>query len=307
MRVKILLGAIALAAASSVLVAASSASAQNASQTLSKVVQTKVFTIGHRESAIPLSFFDDSQKPVGFVVDLCAQVAEAVKNSLRLPQMEVKFVPVSASTRIPLIANGTIDLECGSTTNNVERQRQVAFSVTTFVAANRYASKRVDALSTLSDLRGRPVTSTSGSNNIQQIIALNSARSLGLTILPAKDHAEGFLMLETGRARAFVMDDILLAGLIANAREPAAYVVSPEALSVEPYAIMMRMNDPSFKDLVDATLGAAYRSGAIETLYKKWFESPIPPRGINLNLPPSAALRKVWQTPTDSPDPAAYQ
>jgi glutamate/aspartate transport system substrate-binding protein len=138
-------------------------------------------------------------------------------------------------------------------------------------------------------------------------MTINTSRSLGLTILPAKDHAEGFLMLETGRAKAYVMDDILLAGLIANSREPAAYIVSQEALSVEPYALMMRMNDPAFKKLVDATLVGLYKSGSIEALYKKWFESAIPPRGINLNLPPSAALRKVWQTPTDSPDQSAYQ
>jgi glutamate/aspartate transport system substrate-binding protein len=279
---------------------------QEKSGTLEKVAETKTFTIGHRESAVPLSYYDDQQKPIGFAVDLCVKVAEAVKKELKLPDLQVKFAPVSASTRIPLIANGTVDIECGVTTNNLARQQQVSFSTTTFVAANRFASKRADKFAKVTELKGRTITSTAGSNNIQQITAMNASASMGMTILPAKDHAEGFLMLDSGRASAFVMDDILLAGLVANSKDPAKYEISADALSAEPYALMMRRDDPKFKKVVDDTLRQLYASGEIRKIYARWFESPIPPRNVNLSLPPSSALLRVWKTPSDSPDQAAY-
>jgi ABC-type amino acid transport/signal transduction systems, periplasmic component/domain len=273
---------------------------------MAKVAETKVITIGYRESGIPLSYVDDKQQPVGYAIDLCMQVAEAVKKELKMPTVEIKFASVNGSTRIPLIANGTVDLECGTTTNNVERQKQVAFSTTTFIAAARFASKRVDKLSDVDDLKGKTVTANAGSNNLELANKLNTSRNLGLNILPSKDFAEGFLMLETGRANALVLDDILLAGVVANSKDPSKYVISSQALSAEPYAIMMRRDDPAFKKVVDDSLKHIYASGAAAKLYAKWFQAPIPPRGITLNLPPSKALQQVWKTPIDSADPAAY-
>jgi glutamate/aspartate transport system substrate-binding protein len=286
--------------------ACATALAQGAGGTLGKIAETKSITIGHRESAIPLSYYDDKQKPVGYAVDLCLAVADAVKRELKMPNLEVKFAAVNGSTRIPLIANGTIDLECGSTTNNVDRQKQVAFSVTTFIAANRFASKKADRLGDLNALKGKIVTSSAGSNNIEQIKTINATRKLDMTVLPAKDFAEGFLILETGRADAMVLDDIMLAGLIANSKDPEKFTVSSQALSAEPYGLMMRRDDPAFKKVVDDTLKQLYTSGAAAKLYQKWFQSPIPPRGINMSLPVSKALQKVWQSPIDSADPAAY-
>ncbi|HWP25308.1 MAG TPA: amino acid ABC transporter substrate-binding protein, partial [Xanthobacteraceae bacterium] len=230
----------------------------------------------------------------------------AVKRELKLPKLDVKLNPVTSATRIPLMANGTIDLECGSTTNNLERQKQVAFTITHFVTANRFVSKRKANLKTVDDLKGKTVVSTSGTTNIKQITEINAEKKLGMNILAAKDHAEAFLMVETDRAAAFVMDDILLYSFVANSKSPKDYVISANALSVEPYGIMLRRDDPAFKKVVDAAMIQTYKSGAIHGIYEKWFLKPIPPKGINLNVPMSAAFKKVVAKPTDSGDPADY-
>jgi glutamate/aspartate transport system substrate-binding protein len=214
---------------------------------------------------------------------------------------------VTSATRIPLLANGTIDIECGSTTNNAERQKQVAYTMTSFVTANRFISKKADNLSKLADLKGKTVVSTSGTTNIKQLTELNAERNLDINILAAKDHAESFLMVDTGRAVAFVMDDILLAGLAATHANPGQWQISADALSVEPYGIMVRKDDAAFKKVVDDAMKALMKSGDTEKIYAKWFLSPIPPKGINLNIPMSDALKKVIANPTDSPDPAAYK
>jgi glutamate/aspartate transport system substrate-binding protein len=213
---------------------------------------------------------------------------------------------VTSATRIPLMANGTVDLECGSTTNNLERQKQVAFAPTTFVTANRLLSKKSSNINTLADMKGKPIVSTSGTSNLKQLTTLNGEQNLGMNIMTAKDHAEAFLMVETGRAAAFGMDDILLASLAASSKSPADYTISTEALSVEPYAIMMRRDDPAFKKAVDTAIENVMKSGEITKIYAKWFQSPIPPKGINLNIPMSAQLKAVIAKPTDSGDPAAY-
>lgn len=282
------------------------ASGQTPTGTLGKIAETGAITIGYRDAGIPLSYVDDRQQPIGYAVDLCRKVAEAVQKKLNLKSLDVRYTKVSGSTRIPLIVNGTVDLECGTTTNNLERQKQVAFSVTTFVAANRFATRKSDNIKTLADLKGKTVTSNAGSDNFLQANELNESQHLGMTVLPAKDFAEGFLMLETGRANALILDDILLAGAIANSKDPQKYVISSEALSSEPYAIVMRRDDPAFKKVVDDALKDFYASGGAEQLYRKWFQSPIPPRNITLNLPPSKALQRVWHSPTDSADPATY-
>jgi glutamate/aspartate transport system substrate-binding protein len=288
------------------LLAADRALAQDLSGTLKKVHETGTLAIGHRESSIPFSYYDKNGRPVGYAIDLCAAVADAVKAKLGLAKLAVKTVPVTASNRIPLIANGTIDLECGSTTNNLERQKVVAFSVTTFITSNRFVAKAAANLKTVDDLRGKTIVSTVSTTNLREISDLNAQRRLGLTIVAAKDHAEAFRMVESDRAAAFVMDDILLYSLIANSSAPADYAISEDRLSLEPYGIMLRRDDRPFKQLVDDTIAGIYRRGEIYPLYAKWFLEPIPPNGISLNVPMSPALKRVVASPIDSGDPAAY-
>src|SRR3984893_10580033 len=287
-------------------VGANVALAQEPTGTLKKIKDTGTITLAHRESSVPFSYYDDKQQVVGYAMDLCHRIVDAVKAELKLPNLQVKLNPVTSATRIPLIANGTVDLECGSTTNNLEREKQVGFTVTHFVTANRFVSKKSSSLKTVDDLKGKTIVSTSGTTNIKQINEIGAQRHLDLNIIAAKDHAEAFLMVETDRAAAFVMDDILLFSLVATSKSPGDYVISADALSVEPYGIMLRREDPAFKKVVDAQMTAIYKSGAINAIYDKWFLKPIPPKGINLNVPMSASFKKVVANPTDSGDPAAY-
>ena len=286
-------------------VIAGAASAQE-SGTLKKIKETGVITLGVRDSSDPFSYLDDKQSYQGYSIDICMKVVGQVRNSLGMSELKVKMNQVTSATRIPLMANGTIDLECGSTTNNMERQKQVAFAPTTFVTANRILSKKSANIKTLADLKGKSVVSTSGTANLKQLTTLNADQNLGINILTAKDHAEAFLMVETGRAVAWVMDDILLASHAAKSKNPADYEVSKEALSVEPYGIMMRKDDPAFKKAVDTAVANLMRSGDINQIYNKWFMQPIPPKGITLNVPMSDQLKAVIAKPTDSGEPSAY-
>lgn len=295
-----------MAAFSVGLMAASPASAQELTGTLKKIKDTGVIAIGHRDSSLPFSYYDGTQKVVGYANDICMKLADAVKQNLGLEKLEVKLVPITSANRIPLMANGTIDLECGSTTNNLERQKQVSFTKTHFVTANRFISKKADNFKKLEDLKGKTVASTAGTSNIKQLTELNNEKNLGMTIIPAKDHADAFLMVETDRASAFVMDDILLASLAANSKTPEAYVISEDALSVEPYGSMIRKDDPSFKKVVDDAMDKMFKDGTIATFYDTWFMKPIPPKGITLNIPMSAEFKKVSANPTDSGDPKDY-
>lgn len=274
--------------------------------TLKKIKDTGTITLGVRDSSIPFSYLDDKQSYQGYSVDICMKVVTAVQKHLGLTSLQVKMNPVTSATRIPLMANGTIDLECGSTTNNLERQKQVTFAPTTFVTANRLLAKKSSSIKTLDDMKGKTLVSTSGTSNIKQLTALNSERNLGMSIQAAKDHAEAFLMVETGRAVAFAMDDVLLASLAASSKSPSDYAITEEALSVEPYGIMLRRDDPEFKKVVDAAVAGLMKSGEINRIYTKWFQSPIPPKGVNLNIPMSDALKAAIAKPTDSGDPAAY-
>jgi glutamate/aspartate transport system substrate-binding protein len=280
--------------------------AQELTGTLKKIKDTGAITLGHRESSVPFSYYDDNQHVIGYAMDLCYRIVDAVKANLKMDNLEVNLNPVTSATRIPLIANGTVDLECGSTTNNLEREKQVSFTITHFVTANRFVSKKSSNLKTVDDLKGNTIVSTSGTTNIKQINEIGAQRHLDLNIIAAKDHAEAFLMVETDRAAAFVMDDILLYSLVATSKSPDDYVISPDALSVEPYGIMLRREDPAFKKVVDDEMMTTYKSGAINAIYEKWFLNPIPPKGINLNVPMSAVFRKVVANPTDTGDPAWY-
>jgi glutamate/aspartate transport system substrate-binding protein len=205
------------------------------------------------------------------------------------------------------LANGTIDLECGNTTNNAERQQQVWYTNTHFLTASRFVSKVESKIGSISDLKGKTIVSPAGSTNIKQALEFNSRLNLGMTIIPAQDQAEAFLLVETGRAVAFVQDDIVLAGLIANAKDPKAYVISEDAFSKpEPYGIMLRKDDVAFKAIADAATASLYRSPELAALYAKWFTQPIPPKGVNLNIPMSPAMKKAFEKPTDSPDATTY-
>jgi glutamate/aspartate transport system substrate-binding protein len=278
-----------------------------AQDTLGKVKSSGTITIGHRDASLPLSYYDDKQQPIGYAMDLCARIVDAVKTELKLPKIDVKYQLVTSANRIPLMANGTIDLECGSTTNNIARQEQVWFTITHFVTANRWASKKSSKIKSLADLKGKTVVSTAGSTNIKQITEINAAQNLGMSIISANGHPEAFQMVETGRAVAFVMDDIILAGLVAQSRAPADYEISAVALSVEPYGIMLRKDDKAFKAVVDKAMTDIYKSGQINAIYSKWFEKPVPPKGVNMNLPMTAAFKKVVANPTSSGDPKVYE
>ena len=275
--------------------------------TLKKIKDGGSITIGHRDASIPFSYYDDRQQPVGYAVDLCLRIVDAVKNELKLPRLDVRYQLVTSANRIPLMANGTIDLECGSTTNNLERQKQVGFTITHFLTANRWVAKKASNINSLQDLKGKTIVSTAGTTNIKQITEINAAQNLGMNIISANGHPEAFQMVESGRAVAFVMDDILLYSLAAQARSPGDYAISAEALSVEPYGIMLRRDDAAFKKVVDAAMTQVYKSGQINAIYDKWFLKPIPPKGINLNVPMSDQFRKVIANPTDSGDPNVYK
>jgi glutamate/aspartate transport system substrate-binding protein len=275
--------------------------------TLGKVRSSGTITLGHRDSSIPFSYYDDKQQVVGYAMDLCMKIVDAVKAELKMPGIKVALNPVTSATRIPLMANGTIDLECGSTTNNLDRQKQVSFTITHFVTANRYMAKKESKINTLDDLKGKTVVSTAGTTNIAWLTKTNAEKNLGMNILTGKDHAESFLMVETGRAAAFFMDDILLYSLVASSKSPGDFMIGNEAYTVEPYGIMLRREDPAFKKVVDNAMIAVMKSGEINKIYGKWFLAPVPPKGINLNVPMSAQFRKVIANPTDSGDPAVYQ
>ena len=275
--------------------------------TLKKIKDSGTITIGHRDASIPFSYYDDKQQPIGYAMDLCYRIVDAVRAELKMPKIDIKYQLVTSANRIPLMANGTIDLECGSTTNNLDRQKQVWFTITHFVTANRFVAKRSASLRTLDDLKGKTIVSTAGTTNIKQITELNAQKNLGASIISANGHPEAFLMVETGRAAAFVMDDILLYSLVATSKTPGDYEISADALSVEPYGIMVRKDDVAFKKVVDAAMVNTYRSGAITGIYSKWFLTAIPPKGVNLNVPMGDGFKKVIANPTDSGDPAAYR
>ncbi|AXK38913.1 glutamate/aspartate ABC transporter substrate-binding protein [Crenobacter cavernae] len=267
--------------------------------TLDKVKQSGTITLGHRDASIPFSYLDNDQKPVGYSMDIANKVVDKLKKDLKLPKLQVRYNLVTSQTRIPLVQNGTVDLECGSTTNNVERQKQVDFSVGIFEIGTRLLTKKTSGVKDFPDLKGKNVVTTAGTTSERLIKAMNADKNLGMNIISAKDHGESFLMLESGRAVAFMMDDALLAGEMAKAKNPAEWVVTGKPQSFEVYGCMMRKGDPAFKKAVDDAIVALYKSGEINKIYKRWFQSPVPPKGLNLNFPMSAELKKLIQNPTD--------
>ncbi|MBN9698103.1 MAG: glutamate/aspartate ABC transporter substrate-binding protein [Zoogloea sp.] len=271
------------------------------SPTLKKIKDSGTIALGHRESSIPFSYYDDKQQVVGYSQELMLKVVDAVKAELKLPTLAVKLTPVTSQNRIPLVQNGTVDIECGSTTNNAERARQVAFSNTIFIIGTRLMTKKESGIKDFPDLGGKNVVTTAGTTSERLIRKMNEEKKLGMNIISAKDHGESFLTLETGRAVAFMMDDALLYGEMAKAKRPADWLVTGTPQSFEAYGCMMRKDDPGFKKLVDTALAKAMTSGEAEAIYKKWFTQPIPPKGLNLNFPLSDSMLKLYKAPNDRP------
>ncbi|MBC8055270.1 MAG: transporter substrate-binding domain-containing protein [Rhizobiales bacterium] len=272
-----------------------------ASGTLDKVKASGTITLAYRESSIPFSYLDDKAQPVGFGYEICQKIVDDVKKAVGRPDLKVALQSVTSANRIPLLQNGTIDIECGSTTNNSERGKQVQFATNYFYTGTRFLVKSGTAVKTIDDLKGKTVVSTTGTTNYRILRNLNEERKLDLNLIAAKDHAESALIVESGRAVAFGMDDILLYGLRASSQNPASLAVVGEPIQVEPYAIMLRLDDPAFKKLVDGTLSELMKSGEFTKLYTKWFMSPIPPKGINLNAPMSKELLDNLKALSDKP------
>ncbi len=268
--------------------------------TLDKVRKSGELTLGVRESSAPLSYTLGAGPFTGYHVDLCLAIVDRMKKSLGR-DIAVKYQPVTSQNRISLVQNGTVDLECGSTTNNEARARDVAFGLTTYVTEVRMAVKANSGITSIAQLNGKRVATTTGTTSVQTLRKHQRAQHVNFQEIYGKDHADSFLLLETGRADAFVMDDNILAGLIANARNPADYKIVGEVLSVEPIAVMFRRDDPPMKQLADGTIRDMMRSGALEKLYAKWFLSPIPPRNTNVNLPMGATLKALFKSPNDKP------
>jgi len=269
--------------------------------TLDKVKANGSITLAYRESSIPFSYLGGDAQPTGFAWEICGKIVDQVKKATGRTDLKVATQAVTSQNRIPLLQNGTIDIECGSTTNNSDRGKQVAFATNYFYTGTRLLVKTGAPIKTFADLKGKKVVSTVGTTNFQVLRKLNTEQNLGFELLGAKDHAESALMVQQGRADAFGMDDILLYGLRASSQNPAELSVVAEAIQVEPYAIMLRRDDPAFKKLVDDTLAGLIASGEFETLYKKWFQSAIPPKGINLNAPMSKELIDNLKALSDKP------
>ena len=276
--------------------------ATNASaQTLKKITDSNKITVSYREASVPFSYLIGSSKAVGFSVELTEAIIDDVRKKTKKPDLQIAYMPVTSQNRIPLLVNGTYDLECGSTTNNSTRAKDVTFSTNIFYTGTRLLVKKSSGIKNYADLAKKTVASTTGTTNAQVIRKYNSEKNLDMQLILGKDHDDSLLLVESDRAVAFAMDDILLFGLRANSKNPASLDVVGDSLQVEPYACMVRKDDPEFKKLVDGTINRMMKSGEFSKLYAKWFESPIVPKGVNLALPMSADLKAVLKTPSDKP------
>lgn len=270
--------------------------------TLKKIKESGTITLGHRDASIPFSYIaDGSGKPVGYSHDIQLAIVKAVEKDLGMKEgeLKVKYNLVTSQTRIPLVQNGTVDVECGSTTNNVERQQQVDFSVGIFEIGTRLLSKKDSTYKDFADLKGKNVVTTAGTTSERILKSMNADKQMGMNVISAKDHGESFQMLESGRAVAFMMDDALLAGEMAKAKKPTDWAVTGTPQSFEIYGCMVRKGDAPFKKAVDDAIVATYKSGEINNIYTKWFSSPIPPKGLNLMFPMSDELKALIANPTD--------
>ena len=255
--------------------------------------------VGYRESSIPFSFYDADKKPVGYAMDLCLRVVDKLRTDLKRPDLKVQYVMVTSSNRIPMVAEGKADLECGSTTNNRERREKVAFTIPHYIAGVRMIVKASSGIRKWDDLRGKTVVTTKGTTTVAELKKMNDMRVLNMKFIEAKDHAESFAMVEAGKADAFPMDDVLLYGFRANTKNPGDYTVVGDMLTVEPYAIMLSKDDAEFKRLVDRAMTNIILDYDADKLYRKWFQQPIPPHGAKLDIPMSFLLRDSFKYPSD--------
>lgn len=275
------------------------AAAQEPGGTLANIKATRTMSLGHRESSIPFSYYDDKQQVVGYSHELMLKAVDAVKKELKLPDLQIKLTPVTSQNRISLVQNGTIDIECGSTTNNLERQQQVAFSNTLFIIGTRLLTRKSSGIRDFPDLAGKNVVTTAGTTSERLLRKMNDEKKMGMNVISARDHGEAFLTLQSGRAVAFMMDDALLAGEMAKARNRGEWHIVGTPQSREAYGCMMRKDDPRFKKVVDDAIARAMTSGEAAKIYERWFRSPIPPRGLNLNLPLSDEMKELFRNPND--------
>jgi glutamate/aspartate transport system substrate-binding protein len=287
--------------ATAVLFAVAGAAHAQAGDTLAKIKSSGKVVIGTRDSSAPLAYTTGDGKYTGYHVDVCNRIVEAIKSELKMPNLTTEYTLVTSQNRIPLVTNGTVDLECGSTTNNKTRQQQVAFAPTTYVTNVRIAVKASSGINSIADLKGKKVATTTGTTSVQLLRKHERANGVNFEEVFGKDHADSFLLLDSGRADAFVMDDNILAGNIVNAKNPAEFKIVGETLSEEPIAIMYRKDDPNFKKAVDNAVTSMMKSGEIEKLYNKWFMSPIPPRNVSVNMAMTPSLKNAIANPNDKP------
>lgn len=277
------------------------ATAAHAGDTLQKVAESGKITLAYRDSSIPFSYVTGSGNPIGIGVDISHAVVDAVKKAINKPNIQVDYVSVTSANRIPLLQNGTVDLECGSTTNNSARGKDVQFAINYFYTGTRLLTKKGSGIHNYADLKDKTVASTTGTTNVQVLRKYDREHNLNMNLILGKDHGESMLLVESGRAVAFGMDDILLYGLRAAAKNPNDWEVVGDALQVEPYACMLRKDDPKFKALVDKVIGDMMKDGEFTKLYAKWFTSPIPPNNMNLNAPMPAELKENLKELSDKP------
>ena len=275
------------------------AKAEAQADTLKKIKDSGVIVVGHRESSVPFSYYDNQQKVVGYAQDYSNLIIDAVKKKLNAPDLQVKLIPITSQNRIPLLQNGTFDFECGSTTNNLERQQQAAFSNTIFVVGTRLLTKKGSDVKDFKDLAGKAVVVTSGTTSEVLLNKLNEKDKMDMRIISAKDHGDSFRTLESGRAVAFMMDDALLAGERAKAKKPDQWDIVGTPQSQEAYGCMLRKNDPAFKALLDETIASAQTSGVAEKSFDRWFKNPIPPKNLNLNFSLSDEMKALFKAPND--------
>jgi ABC-type amino acid transport substrate-binding protein len=278
---------------------ASTAHAQADQPTLAKVDAANLIAIGHRETSVPFSYVDANNQVIGFSQDLCNRIIDAVKAKLHKPNLQVRFVPVTSQNRIPLVQNGTVDLECGVTTNLTSRQNQVAFGDTFFVATTRLLTRKDSGIKDFPDLAGKTVVTNQGTTSERILRKMNEEKKMNMQIISAKDYGEGRMTLETGRAAAYMMDDVLLAGTRTLTAKPADWIITGTPQSSEAYGFMLRKGDAAFLKLVDDTLAQTMKSGEIDAMYDRWFTKPVPPKNINFDFPMNDTLKALYKNPND--------
>lgn len=280
--------------------ASSAANAEELTGTLAKIKDSGVIVVGHRESSVPFSYYDNNQNVIGYSQDYSNLIVDAIKKELNMPNLQVKYLPITSKTRIQLLNNYTYDIECGSTTNNIERQKAVDFSDTIFIVGTRFLVKKDSGINSIDDLRGKNVVTTAGTTSEIRLNQINNKDNLNMRIVTPKDHGDAFKALETGRAVAFLMDDALLAGERSRAIDPTQWVIVGEPLSYEAYGCMLRKDDPQFKQLVDKTIAEAQTSGKALQSYNRWFTQPVPPKGANMDLEISPKMVELFAAPNDN-------